>query len=378
MRFESEQTRLIRESAADFVRRAEPLKHLRAARQQGSGFSAHLLELMREAGWFGLLVDEPHGGVGADYADVAALCEELGRGLAEAPILIEAVLAASLLLRSPDSVLRSQLLAELADGRLPCALAIGAGSGLGGDWRLASFEAHREAGSWVLRGCSSRLRFTAEPKGFVVSARSAEGTLLGWLPAGAAQIQLRKQWLVDGSAAYDLTLEGITLQSSQVLAIGAPAGQALDHALDVGAVMVSAALLGLSEAAATLCRNYLCTRVQFGKPIGSFQSLAHRAVDQYIELQLAQDSLANAVGALSVTQPGDRERVKAVARAKSRCSDTAMKITRESIQMHGAIAFTDEYDAGLFLKRALVQSAWLGSGTQHRRRYAEREFQGIR
>jgi alkylation response protein AidB-like acyl-CoA dehydrogenase len=94
-------------------------------------------------------------------------------------------------------------------------------------------------------------------------------------------------------------------------------------------------------------------------------------VDQYIQLELSQDALDHAVASLSTTSVGDTARIMAVARAKSRCSDAAIKITRESIQMHGAIGFTDEYDAGLFLKRSLVLSAWLGNGYQHRRRYAE-------
>lgn len=377
MRFETEQTRLVRESAADFVRRAEALKEVRSARRQGSGFPAQLRAMMREAGWFGLLVPEALGGSGAEYADVAALCEELGKGLAEAPILQEAVLLASVLVSSPASDLRAELLGKLAAGELMGAFAFG-GDSTSEDWRAPAFRARTASGDFVLEGSSARVRIAHEPEGFVVSAQSPEGPVIGWLPRDTENLEMSKLWLVDGAAAWELRMRGVRLARYRVLAYGEEAARAMGEALHVGAVMAAAALLGVSGASAALTRDYLCTREQFGRPIGSFQSLAHRAVDQYIQRQLAQDALDHAVAALGTTSACDVSRVKAVARAKSRCSDAAMKITRESIQMHGAIGFTDEYDAGLFLKRALVLSAWLGNGAQHRRRFAELEFKEMR
>jgi alkylation response protein AidB-like acyl-CoA dehydrogenase len=115
--------------------------------------------------------------------------------------------------------------------------------------------------------------------------------------------------------------------------------------------------------------DYMKTRVQFGKPIGSFQALQHRAVDLYIQQQLASAALEDSLRALD-TEPEPRRRAAIVSRLKARCSDAGVRITREAIQIHGAIGFTDEYDAGLYLKRAMVLAAWLGNGTQHRRRYA--------
>ena len=153
-------------------------------------------------------------------------------------------------------------------------------------------------------------------------------------------------------------------------AVGELARRALEMAIDEATTRAAAALLGVAGAAFELTRAYLCTRVQFGKAIGSFQSLAYRAVDQYVQQQLARDALADAVAMLERGVP-PQQRIKEIARAKSRCGDTAMKVTRESIQMHGAIGFTDEYDAGLFLKRAVVLASWLGNGSQSRRRYSD-------
>jgi alkylation response protein AidB-like acyl-CoA dehydrogenase len=109
--------------------------------------------------------------------------------------------------------------------------------------------------------------------------------------------------------------------------------------------------------------------VQFGKPIGSFQALQHKAADLYVQQELLRAVLDEAVRKLDTGVPDD-ERTRVASRCKARASDAGLRITREVIQLHGAIGFTDEYDAGLYLKRALVLSAWLGNASAHRRRFA--------
>src|SRR5690606_36895458 len=129
------------------------------------------------------------------------------------------------------------------------------------------------------------------------------------------------------------------------------------------------------EAAAVMERmlditlEYLCTRVQFGKPIGSFQALQHRAVDLYILKELSGTAVRSAIGVLDTTD-NHREILLAASRAKSRCADASVRIARDCIQLHGAIGFSDECDIGLHLQRALTFSAWLGNGSEHRRRYS--------
>ena len=115
--------------------------------------------------------------------------------------------------------------------------------------------------------------------------------------------------------------------------------------------------------------NYLRTRVQFGKPIGSFQALQHRAVDLYLQQELTAAALVEV--ARLFEEGGPSKQMNALAsRIKARASDAAMQIAREAIQMHGAIGFTDEYDVGFYFKRIVALSAWLGNSAEHRRRYA--------
>ena len=113
--------------------------------------------------------------------------------------------------------------------------------------------------------------------------------------------------------------------------------------------------------------------LQFGKAIGSFQALQHRAVDLYIQRELSGAVLNDVLATLD-EEPDDNTRSAAASRAKARCTDAALLITRQSIQMHGAIGFTEDCDVGLYVKRAMTLAAWLGNGHAHKRRYARTEI----
>ncbi len=128
-------------------------------------------------------------------------------------------------------------------------------------------------------------------------------------------------------------------------------------------------MLGAMRASLDITLDYLRQRKQFGKAIGSFQALQHRAVDLYVQIELARSAIDRAVRALSSPVEA-REKALAASACKARVSDAALLVAKESIQMHGAIGYTDEHDIGLFVRRALKLSAWLGNAAQHRKRFA--------
>ena len=134
--------------------------------------------------------------------------------------------------------------------------------------------------------------------------------------------------------------------------------------------MTAAELLGVQSRAFEIALDYLRTRVQFGKPIGSFQALQHRAVDLYIEQRMCRHTLDEVIAKAAVPDLRPEARGALASRIKARCSEASLHITREAIQMHGAMGFSDECDIGLFLKRAVTLSAWLGGAEVHRRRFA--------
>jgi alkylation response protein AidB-like acyl-CoA dehydrogenase len=163
-----------------------------------------------------------------------------------------------------------------------------------------------------------------------------------------------------------LTLDRVTVPQSHRLATGETADAVVRDANDSARVAQGAELLGLARRALELTLDYLNTRVQFGKKLGSFQALQHRAVDAYIQTELAAACIEDALGAVErgVTPPG-----AAASRIKARCAHAAIHTTRLAIQFHGAIGYTDEHNVGLYFKRVLGLASWLGGIAAHRRRH---------
>jgi alkylation response protein AidB-like acyl-CoA dehydrogenase len=344
------------------------MKKLRERRGTLPGYEPALLRQMAELGWLGILVAEDHGGLGLGFAEMAVVLEELGKGLLGDP-LAPTVLAARLLQHGANEELKARLLPGLVDASaLPC---VAWQEGLGGlDVGNIQTMARQDGKSVVLDGTKRFVAGAAGAAGFIVSARGAQGVGLYWVDAKAEGVTQRHEWRADETPSGVLELKGVRVQPQDVLTPqGAPAAAALERAVDEAAVMASAEMLGVMEAALQMALGYMRTRVQFGKPIGSFQALQHKAADLYVQQELARAVLDDAVRELDAGSLRE-EQAKLASRCKSRASDAGLRVTREVIQLHGAIGYTDEYDAGLYLKRALVLSGWLGNSSAHRRRFA--------
>ena len=224
-------------------------------------------------------------------------------------------------------------------------------------------------GGFKVRGEKRFIAGAAQADAFLVSARAESGVVLLWLPRETAGVELTFEPLADGRAFGTLRLDDALVARHGLAASGAAALEALGQAFDHACAIAAAELAGVADRALEMSLDYLRTRVQFGRPIGAFQALQHRAVDLHIHRELASAVLEEALAVLD-RGPAAPARAAAASRLKARCAEAATRITREAIQFHGAIGFTDDFDVGLYLKRALVLTAWLGSATWHRRRYA--------
>jgi alkylation response protein AidB-like acyl-CoA dehydrogenase len=140
----------------------------------------------------------------------------------------------------------------------------------------------------------------------------------------------------------------------------------------ISCAAVAAQLTGLTERALELTLDHLRTRQQFDRPIGSFQALQHRAVDLWIQKELARTTLEASLKTFADPAAGLAARETAASSAKARASAAARLVAGQAVQLHGAIGFTDEHELGLHVNRALTLSAWLGNAAEHRRRFADR------
>jgi len=168
---------------------------------------------------------------------------------------------------------------------------------------------------------------------------------------------------VDGRPFGAVKLDGVATR--EILAGPAEGARAVRELLDTALIAASAELLGVMGAALDMTVEYLKTRKQFGKPIGSFQALQHRAVNDYARIASTRSLL------FQICAQGGMPSSAMASALKAHASGEALTLTKSAIQMHGAIGFTDEYDVGLYLKRAMWLSTWLGNEAAHRKRYAD-------
>jgi alkylation response protein AidB-like acyl-CoA dehydrogenase len=350
---------LLRDSVRSFVARHGGRTRLRALRETRPGYDrAHWGELA-DLGCVGALAPPAQGGVGLELADMAEMLQELGPGLVPEPVIAVAVGAVGLLQCVAGTGLAERLLPDIASGRtVPCLAWQAEGA------EMPGFHAARLDAEGRLTG-RAQCVVPAEGEGFLVAATSAHGLVVCWIASGARGLEATIETRVDGSPCATVTFDHVAVAPLDQARGPGLTEAALERVTAECHVCIAAELLGVSESALRMTLEYLRMRSQFGRLIGSFQALQHRAVDLYVKQELARASLQAALAA------AEEDFAMSASRAKARAADTALAIGREAVQMHGAMGFADECDVGLHLKRALVLSAWLGNATLHRARVAE-------
>jgi alkylation response protein AidB-like acyl-CoA dehydrogenase len=354
-----------RNSARDFLSRSDHCKRVRVLRGAAPGFERSVWQAMAQAGWLSILVPEEQGGLGLGLAEVAAIAEEVGRSLLPEPFAGAGVQAVAALCLTPESALKTQLVDELTSGRVIAGFAWQERPGTL-DTEKISLIAEEKGNEALLSGRKQFVVPGSGADGWIVSAAAAEGIALYWVPAATPGVSVSGEMRIDGTTMGSLTLERAAVPRSHRLASGEAAQAALAYANEAARIAQGAELLGVARRALEITLAYLTTRVQFGKPLGSFQALQHRVVDAYIQTELAAAGIREA---LAGVERGNVTLGAAASRIKARCAHAALLVTRLAIQFHGAIGYTDECDVGLYFKRALGLASWLGNAAQHRRRY---------
>lgn len=346
-----ESLELLADVASSFCTR-DPAR-VRAVRDSDAPFDREMWGRLAENGWLEILVPERLGGAGLGLEAATLITRRLGRGAFPEPFVAAGVLAPVVLAAAAgtgadaDSEAR---LVELLQGEL-----------------IAGVAWHGDVAAGDQGHLNGESRFTGVggADGYVVAANGPDGTELFWLEAGTPGLAVRNERQADGSISAALTLTGAP---GARLAGG---GDVVEDALDVARVALAAELLGIADAALELTLAYLLQRKQFDRAIGSFQALQHRAVDMWMARELANAAVEAAVAVYADPDSSPRERAIAASSAKARAAMTAPYVCNEALQLHGAIGFTDEYDLGLYLNRALALAPWLGNAREHRRRYIE-------
>ncbi len=369
----TEEQWMLRDSARGLISDRAPVSHLRQLRdaKDATGFSRELWKEFAEMGFAGLLVPEEFGGSALGCVEAGIVMEEIGRTLMPSPFLSTAVLAASALSRGGSAAQKAEHLPKISKGELIAALAVDEGT----KHRPLQTElkAVRSGNGFKLSG-SKALVVDGHVAGLlIVAARTAgsvgegSGITLFLVDPKARGIATERTVMVDAHNAARIEFADVEVDSDHVLGEVDQGHALLEGVLNIGRGAVASEMVGLSEEVFGRTVAYLKDRKQFGKAIGEFQALQHRAAQLYIDIEITRAAVLKALQTLD----GNFDKAaNAVAVAKARAGTTATRAVQEGVQMHGGMGMTDQFDIGFFMKRARVCEELFGDANFHADRVA--------
>ncbi|QHO72693.1 acyl-CoA dehydrogenase [Bradyrhizobium sp. CCBAU 051011] len=363
----TEEQSMLRDSARGLISDKAPVSHLRQLRdsKDATGFSRDLWKAFAEMGFSGLLVPENFGGSGLGYVEAGVVMEEIGRTLMPSPFLSTAVLAVSAL-HGGSEAQQSAHLPDIADGSLLAALAIDEGT----KHRplQTKLQAVRSGNGFKLNGTKALVIDGHTADLLIVAGRTGgapgerNGLTLFLVDPKAKGIAIERTVMVDAHNAARIEFSNVEVDADQVLGEVDQGYQLLEGVLNIGRGAVASEMVGLSEEVFGRTVTYLKERKQFGKLIGEFQALQHRAAQLYIDIEITRAAVLKALQTLD----GDFDHAgAAVAVAKARAGTTATLAVQEGVQMHGGMGMTDQFDIGFFMKRARVCQELFGDSNYH-------------
>ena len=367
-----EQT-MLRDAARDFIGEQAPIAQLRKLRdsRDETGFSRDLWKGFAEMGFTGVLAPEAFGGSGLGHLETAVIMEEIGRNLTPSPFLSTAVLGVSALVRSGSPEQNYAYLPRIVGGEMLTALAVDEGPKHAP--AKTALKAERAGNGFRLTGAKAFVVDGHIADLIIVAGRTAgapgerEGLTLFLVDAKADGLSAERTLMVDAHNAARLSFDGVTVDADAVLGEVDQGYDALEGVLNAGRSAVAAEMVGSGAETFDRTVDYLKTRKQFGRAIGEFQALQHRAAHLYVELEMARATVMKAAQALDAG--GDRVG-PLVSIAKAKAAQAAGLAVREGVQMYGGMGMTDEVDIGLFMKRVRVAEELFGDANFHMDRLA--------
>ena len=339
----------LRDGVRDLLARRAPVGQVLARAELGEAFDHGLWRtLATEMGLAGMAVPERFGGGGASLRESAVVLEELGRGIAPVPFLSSAVVATAALMACTEA----DLLTKLAAGDCVAVLAVPFSTAPGDPARpMVTVDSGRLSGRVTTVADALGADVLLVPAGAALYA--VDATAEGVARTGVVSLDLTRP-------LADLAFDGA---AGRLLADGPAAASAVSGALTAGAALLASEQLGVAEWCLQTTVEYVKTRHQFGRPVGSFQALKHRLADVWADITQARAVARYAAGCAAT---GDADLSVAAALAQAHCSPVAVRAAEECVQMHGGIGFTWEHPAHLFLKRAKSTALAYGTADRHR------------
>lgn len=371
----TEEQEMIRSQAAEFLAHECPVALVRELMNSEHGYSDDLWEKVAAMGWLGLVFPEEYGGAGLTFVELTVLLEGMGRALAPGNFFSTVLLAGLTLLEAASEEQKRRWLTPLSEGKLRATLAL---TEPNGSWEAAgvtSVTAERSDGDYVINGT----------KLFVPDAQMADliicAVRTGSSPLSENNITLfavdrnsdglnitRLKTMDQTRGSYEVTFERVRVSADRVLGSVGKAWPVIGRVIDKATIGLCAEMVGGAQRVLEMCIAYAKERVQFGRPIGSFQAIQHKCADMLLVIESARSAAYAAAWAAS----HDRDDTALLASiAKAYTSDASRFVAGEGIQIHGGMGFTWEHDVHLYFKRAKADEFNFGDANYHRGRVAQ-------
>ena len=369
----SEEQQLLKDSVERFVRANCSLDQRRALVASEPGHSEGNWRQMAQLGWLGVGVPEQYGGTGGGPVETMVLMEAFGAGLVVEPYIPSVVLGGNLLAMAGSEDQKQALLPPLAAGDLKLAFAwVEAQSGY--DLFDVGTRAERGDGGYVIDGTKGVVLGAAAADKLIVSARTGgssrdrDGIGLFLVDRGAEGVQIRDYRTVDGLRAAEVVLGNVTVGDEAVIGEPGSALPTIEAVAEQAIAALCAEAVGVMDVIVSSTTEYLRTRKQFGRPLGSFQALQHQLVDMVMAGEEARSMMY--VATLRLGERDARERGKAISGAKHLVGKHGRTIGQRAIQLHGGMGMSDEMAVGHYFKRLTMIDVMFGDESWHLKRYA--------
>ena len=375
----TEEQQMIRDTAESFLAEVSTSEAVRKAMASDTGFDEALWQqICAEMYWQAIHIPEEFGGMGLGYVELVAMMEQMGRYLLCAPFYSTVCLGVNTLLLAANDEQKAQYLAAICEGSLTATLAYcGPRGGRSADAITATY---REDGDSIVINGESSFVVDGMTAGLILVAARAEGSSgeegisLFAVPADTAGLERKNLPTLDQTRKMAaLAFSELKISAENRLGDAGNGWPVLDKVLDLATIALAAEQMGGSQQLLDSTVDYTKERVQFNRPIASFQSIKHKAADMMLRVEAARSAVYYAACVAEEALQGGPladELAEAASIAKAYCSDAYFKNAGESMQMHGGVGFTWEYDVHLYFKRAKGSEHMLGNPSWHRERLA--------
>ncbi len=363
----TEDQEALREATRKFLDNECPTTFVRKMMADDTAHSTELWKKIAQLGWLGIMVPEDFGGAGGSFLDLVVILEETGKSLLPGPFFATALLGTTAILAGGSDTQKAALLPKIAEGTHVVTLALAEKSGRY-DAAGVTLAAKAKGNDFTLSGEKMFVPDAHVADQIIVAARTSgsgeEGITLFLVDAKSPGVTITQLKTVDMTRRQcHIAFRDVAVARAQVLGEVGKGWSILRRVLDQAMAGLSAEMVGTGQKALDMAVSYAKERVQFGKPIGSFQAVKHKCVDMMVQVENARSLTYYAAWTVDENTEDARQ---AVPMAKAYCSDMCKTVASEAIQVHGGIGFTWEHDMHLFYRRGLASEAAFGSAPTHR------------